>query len=128
MTKLDPQFLEDKALRDAARAVLVADIDHARETFSAKGVATRVGERVGDGAKDVLEVAKTQADDNRGILAALIGAILLWIGRDTIFEILGFAEPDTEPAEQATQTPAPSIDEPDVDSNGSVTAGGEDEH
>lgn len=89
MTKLPQQFIEDRALRDAARDVFMADIEHARTSTSGQGIATRIGSRVGDGAKDVFEVAKVHADDNRGILAALIGAIVLFFAREPILEIFG---------------------------------------
>lgn len=106
MKKLDPQFLEDRALRDAARGVFMADVVHARTTFSKKGLAERVGGRIGDGAKDVFEVAKTNADDNRGIIAVLLGAILLWLAREPILEILGFipAE-DTDEIDEVANEP-----------------------
>lgn len=92
MSKLDQQFFEDRQLRDAARAVFTAEISHARTSFSAKGVADRVGSRIGDGTKDVLEIAKVHADDNRGILAVIIGAVLLWFAHEPILEILGLAD------------------------------------
>ncbi len=98
MSKLPRQFVEDKALRDSAREVLMADVDHARATFSAKGVATKVGGRVGDGAKDVFEVAKVHANDKRGMIAVLIGALALFFARGPIMEILGLGGPtDAEP-------------------------------
>lgn len=90
MSRLPEQFHEDQALRDAARAVLFADLEHARVTLSGKGVASRVAGRIGDGAKDVIEVAKGQADDKRGIIAALVAALFLWLARGPILEILGF--------------------------------------
>ncbi len=104
MTKLPQQFLEDRALRDAARDVFMADIQHARTSISGKGIATRVGSRVGDGAKDVFEVAKVHADDNRGILAALLGALVLFFAREPILEIFGItpsSAPDNDSEEQA---------------------------
>ena len=101
MSKLSKQFVEDKALRDSAREVLMADVGHARGTFSAKGIATKVGGRVGDGAKDVFEVAKVHADDKRGLLALLIGAAALFFARRPIMEVLGLgdsnkANPETD--------------------------------
>lgn len=123
MSKLDQQLREDRALRDAAKAVLMADIEHARASFSAKGVADRVGTRIGDGAKDAFEVAKVNADDNRGIIAILIGAVLLWLSREPILEILGLkeAEPDLESdisetisAEDDTVPQAPPAPQPPV--------------
>ncbi|MEP3421186.1 MAG: hypothetical protein ABJN35_05595 [Erythrobacter sp.] len=92
--KLDKQFIQDRALRNSARAVIMADIEHTRTSFSAKGVANRVGGRIGDGAKDVFEVAKTHSDDKRGIVALLIGAFLLWLAREPILEIVGLLNDD----------------------------------
>lgn len=99
MTKLPAQFIEDKALRDAAKDVFTADIAHAKVNFSGKGIATRIGGRIGDGAKDVVEVAKVHADDNRGILAIIIGALVLWFARSPIKEILGHGEAEAEELE-----------------------------
>jgi hypothetical protein len=91
MSKIGQRFIEDRALRDAARKVFMADLAHAKSSLSGAGLASRVAGRVGDGAKDVLEVAKVHADDNRGVLAGLTGALLLWIAREPILEILGLA-------------------------------------
>ena len=128
MSPIEQQFREDRALRDAAKAVLLADIEHARASLSVKGVADRVGGRIGDGAKDVFEAAKAQADDNRGILAALIGAVLLWLAREPIMELLGLAEvaEDTDFEEEiasseglpeADNTPLNSAEMPNGDDN-----------
>ncbi|EAQ30097.1 hypothetical protein NAP1_04955 [Erythrobacter sp. NAP1] len=109
MSKLEQRLIEDRELRDAARANLMAEIEHAKEAFSAKGVFGRVGGRIGDGAKDVLEVAKFQAEDKRGILALLIGAILLWLGRQPLLEALGLdEETDTALPQTAESEDAPS--------------------
>ena len=111
------QFHEDRAMRDAARTVLLADIEHARVSFSAKGVADRVGGRIGDGAKDVFEVAKTQADGKSGIIAALIAMVLLWLGRDTISEVLGLVEEHVETLEETSAAQEPAS-EPETPSSG----------
>lgn len=89
MSKLEEQFAQDRALRDEAKSVLMADIEHARTTFSAKGVAGRVGTRIGDGAIDVYEQAKDKAGRNGGVIAALVGFLILWLGREPLMEALG---------------------------------------
>lgn len=99
MSRLEEQFREDRRLRDASKAVLMADLEHIKSSFSTRGMFSRVGSRIGDGAVDVFETAKEQAEDHRGIIAALIGAILLWLGREPILEALGLAEGDAEDAE-----------------------------
>lgn len=89
MSKLEQQFREDRMLRNAARENFFADVEHVKTSFSGKGLAERTVERVGAGAKDAFEHASIAADNNRGVLAALIGAIILWFARNPIIEALG---------------------------------------
>ncbi|MGB7418124.1 MAG: hypothetical protein WA918_02990, partial [Erythrobacter sp.] len=75
---------EDRRLRDAARAVVTSDIANIRAGLSGEGIASRVAGRVGDGARDVFETARDKAEDNQGIVAALVGALILWFARGPI--------------------------------------------
>jgi hypothetical protein len=94
MTRLPDRFIEDRNLRDAARAVLTDDIEQLRASLAEQGIASRVSSgftstisgRLKDGARDVWAEAKAHAGDNRGVLAVVIGAIVLWFARSTIFE------------------------------------------
>ena len=105
MTRLPQSFLEDRALRDAARAVLAEDIERLRASLSEEGIASRVSSgvsstitsRIRTGARDVLAQAKAQAGDHKGVLAVLIGAIVLWFARGPILDWLDeFAEIDDD--------------------------------
>lgn len=105
MTRLPQSFIEDRALRDAARAVLVEDIERLRASLSEEGIASRVSagvsstitSRIRTGARDVLAQAKAQAGDHKGVLAVLIGAIVLWFARGPILDWLDeFAEIDDD--------------------------------
>jgi hypothetical protein len=107
MTALPPRFIEDRALRDAARAVLEEDVARLRESLEEEGVASRVTSSVGTnitgriraGANDVLEQAKQAASNHRGVLAVLIGAILLWLMRGPLLALIegeAEVEADTE--------------------------------
>lgn len=109
MTQLLTRYREDRALRDAAKSVVLSDIDHVRSSLSGKGMATRVADRIGDGAKDVLELAKAQADENRGIVAGLIAVVALWLTRGPILEILGLA--DDEPVTDTDEETGEETDE-----------------
>ena len=100
MSRLPDAFREDRALRDAARDVLKADVEHARASLTGKALVGRftgnVAGRVGAGAVDMVEVAKSHVDDKRGVLAIIIAFIALWFARGPIAEILGevFGEGD----------------------------------
>lgn len=105
MTALPPRFIEDRALRDAARAVLEEDVARLRESLEEEGVTSRVTSSVGTnitgriraGANDVLEQAKQAASDHRGVLAVLIGAILLWLMRGPLLALIeGEAEDEAD--------------------------------
>ncbi|MEL7197035.1 MAG: hypothetical protein AAGL10_01865 [Pseudomonadota bacterium] len=115
MSKLEQQFIEDRALRNAALGVLKSDLEHAKNALSGKALASRVGSRVGDGAKDAFDIAKGHADDNRGILAALIGALLLWFTRAPLLEILGFGSASDNGSDDSETDDSETKDSSDPD-------------
>jgi hypothetical protein len=92
VTQLPQRFIEDRALRDKARAVLAEDIARLQDNLGEEGIASRVSSgvtssitgRIRSGARDVLEQAKAQAADSKGVLALLVGAIVLWFARAPI--------------------------------------------
>ncbi len=107
MTRLPRRFIEDRALRDAARAVLTEDIARLRASLAEEGIASRVSsgvtstisDRIKAGARDVLAQARAQASDRKGVLALLVGAIILWLARGPILDwidTLGEETPDQD--------------------------------
>ena len=101
MTRLPDEFHQDKALRNAAREVLSADIEHLRDSLTGKSFAGRVVDRVGDGAKDVFEIAKGHAGEKQGILAGIVALLILWFARGTIAELLGLSDGPDDAVEDA---------------------------
>lgn len=83
------RMLEDKYMRDSARALVEADIEHLKSDFAHKGLGERAIERVREGATDLYEEAADMAGDNKGALAALIAAIVVWFARNPIMELFG---------------------------------------
>lgn len=104
MTALPPRYVEDKALRDAAKGVLEADVAHFKAALDEQGIAGRVRaqitgkvkNRISAGAQDVIAQAKSAADDHRGVLAVLVGALILWLAREPL---LGLFAQDDAPGE-----------------------------
>lgn len=102
MTALPKRYLEDKALRDAAKGVLDADLAHFKASLAEQGLLGRVSgqitgkvkRRLSAGAHDVLEQARQAAGDHRGVLAVLVGALILWLAREPLLGLLGFDAPD----------------------------------
>ena len=88
--KLEFEMKEDRALRDAAMALVKADIEHIRSDVSGRGLGTRIADRVSEVSTDVFDEAVEIAEDNKGVLAALAGALVLWFARNPILELFGF--------------------------------------
>lgn len=91
---LEHQLREDRALRNAAWALFEADIAHLRASLAGKSISSRIADRLGEGAADVLDEAKQVAENNKGAIAALIGAIVLWFARHPIVDL--FSEDDED--------------------------------
>ncbi|MCR2833937.1 hypothetical protein [Parerythrobacter lacustris] len=93
---LERQFAQDRALRDAAFALLKADVSHLRTDISAEGLMSRFAGRMSEGAIDVYEDAAEIAENNRGLLVALIAALVLWFAREPILSLLGEDDEDDD--------------------------------
>ncbi len=88
MTITAHQLLEDRHLRDAARAVVEADLRNLRADLAARSLGERALDRLVDGANDVYEEAMEVAADHKGALAAILAALVLWFARDPIRDAL----------------------------------------
>lgn len=78
----------DRRLRDAAKAVLDADISNLKSNIAHKGLTERAVDRVTDGARDVYDEAVEVAGDHTGVLAAILAALVLWFARNPILDVL----------------------------------------
>ncbi len=88
MTWRRARLLEDRHLRDAARALVGADLKNLRADLSAKGLGERAVDRIAGGASDVYDEAVEVAADHKGALAAILAALALWFARHPILDAL----------------------------------------
>lgn len=116
MTRLPDRFIEDRAIRDAARSVLTEDIELLRASLAEQGIASRVSTgvsstisgRIRAGAHDLLAEVRAQAGERKGVIALLVAAIVLWFARGPILEVIedllesDYPDDDTLPEEPAT--------------------------
>ena len=93
MTGRRERMIEDRHMRDAARALLEADVRNLRADLSAKGLGERAVDRIAAGASDVYDEAIEVAADHKGALAAIIAALALWFARHPILEALFGEDP-----------------------------------
>ena len=88
MNRSREQLLEDRHMRDAARALVEADLENLRADLALKGLGERAVDRIAGGASEVYEEAIEVAADHKGALAAIVAALLLWFARHPILEAL----------------------------------------
>ena len=88
MSALRIRMLEDRHLRNSAKALVEADIAHIKSDLAERGLGARAADRIADGASEVYDEAVEVASDNKGALAALIAALVLWFARNPILDAL----------------------------------------
>lgn len=118
MSRRKQLMQEDKELRNTARSLMQADVAHVKNIFSGPSLGKRVAGRIGDGASDVLETAGQKANSHRGILAALVSAVVLWFAREPLLALFDDAA-DTEDATEdgelsLTEPPLASVEETEL--------------
>lgn len=100
MSEIERRMIEDRTLRDAALALVKADVAHLQADLNARSVGTRLLDRVTERASDVLDEASNLAKDNHGVLLALLAAVVLWFSRNPLIALFSGrddgddAEPD----------------------------------
>lgn len=109
MSDPERKMIEDRALRDAALALVQADIAHLRTDLTNKGIGERFIDRVTEGASDVLDEAADVAGNNRGVLLTLLAAVVLWLARNPIFALFGDGRGD-DGGDEAEETEEPERD------------------
>lgn len=88
MTNARLRMIEDLHLRNSAKALVEADIAHLRADLAERGLGARAADRIAEGATDVYDEAVEVAADNKGALAAIVAALVLWFARHPILEAL----------------------------------------
>ena len=104
MTELEHRLEEDRLLRDASLGLFKADLALIRADIAERGIGTRIKDRLGEGTADMLDDAVDYAEENRGKIAAVLAAVVLWFARGPIIDALGRLfdngeEEDAEPVE-----------------------------
>ena len=107
MTDRRLRMLEDKHLRNSARALVEADVEHIKADFANKGMAKRALFRLRENAGELYDEALDVADSNKGAVAAVFAALVVWFARNPLLDMVGLGiEQDderTEPSDEAAE-------------------------
>ena len=107
MTDRRLRMLEDKHLRDSARALVEADVEHIKADFANKGMAKRALFRLRENAGELYDEALDVADSNKGAVAAVFAALVVWFARNPLLDMVGLGieqhDERTEPSDEAAE-------------------------
>lgn len=92
---LAKQLEEDRQLRDQALALVKQDIAHLKSDYQDKGIGERAVDKLKGSANGIYGEAVEVASDHRGVVAAVIGAVVLWFARHPILAFL-FGDKDSD--------------------------------
>ena len=82
------RLAEDRAMRDAALALFKADLAMVRADLNERGLGGRIKDRLGESTLEVLDDAADFAGENKGVVAAVVAAVMLWFARRPILGAL----------------------------------------
>ena len=86
MTKAETQLAADRANRQAARAVFDARLAQVRADLEARGIGERIADKALDETSSALGEAAAIARESKGVIAATVGALLLWAFRGPLLD------------------------------------------
>ncbi|QGN53876.1 hypothetical protein [Novosphingobium sp. Gsoil 351] len=97
------RLTEYRALRDAAWAMVQADIDTLKTELSAHGIGARLKDKAAEEAQEAWDTARDVASEHKGVVAGTILALVAWLLRGPIGSALSslFADEDEGGAEPA---------------------------
>jgi hypothetical protein len=95
------RLAKDRAIREAALATFNANLAQVRNDLDARGIGGRIADKAGKEVRAGFDEALAIADDNKGIVAATIAALTLWLLRHPLIEGLQALLADGKAADAA---------------------------
>lgn len=88
MTDTERRLAEDRATRNAARAVFEANVAQIRADLEARSIPGRIVDKANQEVKSAISEGLAVAREGKGIIAGTIAALLLWLFRDSLLAAL----------------------------------------
>jgi len=111
MTDQVQRLAEDRATRDAARQNFKTNFERVTGDLQARGIGERISERALREVKDLGSKTAEIAAESKGIIAGTVAAIVLWLLRKPVLDLIdqALAEPDAanDSAVQASDSEVP---------------------
>lgn len=82
------RLAHDRALRDAARKLFLARIEALRADLRERGLGRRAAAAIATETREAIDEAIDIAFDSKGVVAATIAALMLWLFRNPIVSMV----------------------------------------
>lgn len=111
MTKRLSNLREDRAIRDTAKALLLANVESMRGFVEVNANRERLAERATQEARELASEAGKAASGYKGAIAFLAAAIFLWFGRDEIISLLDRSDKNSDNGSESDEVLEEATDE-----------------
>ena len=88
MGRLSDKVFAERAIRNAARDEFDMNLEQVKADLDARSVGGRIADKVSEEARFAYEEAVAVAQDNKGVLAGTLAALLVWFLRNPIIQAL----------------------------------------
>lgn len=105
MSALRECLEEDRLARDAAKAIALADFQRVKADLSARGVGGRIADAVSEEASELSEEVIQLAEENKAVVGGVIAALILWLARGPIGQLLGWDEDEERDSPERETAP-----------------------
>lgn len=92
MSALRERLEQDLLARDAAKAIMLADLERVKADLSARGVGGRIADTISEEAAEMSEEVIALAEENKAVIGGVVAALVLWLSRGPIGRLLGWDE------------------------------------
>ncbi len=92
MSALKDRLIEDLLVRNAAKAIMLADFERVRADLSARGVGGRIADTFTEEAAELSDEVISLAEQNKALIGGVVAALTLWLARGPIGRLLGWDE------------------------------------
>lgn len=87
MNEAERRLSEDRSLRRSARGLFDRRLAQVKADYAARGVPDRIKAKAASESRKALDTALDVASESKGIIAATIGALMLWFFRNPILDL-----------------------------------------
>jgi hypothetical protein len=105
MTEAETRLAKDRATREAALHNFKSNFEQVKTDLEARGISGRIADKAGEDVRAAFDEALMIASESKGIIAATLAALALWLLRNPLIDGLRSLSVDEPPLPEADPPP-----------------------